>query len=92
MDYDMTTNHIKSLIDNNCLDEAIHLLSHRIERNKEDDEAYYLMGNVYRKQGNMKMAMFYYTSATEINAHSPATEAYRVLLDIRNFINPDYNP
>ena len=52
MDYDMTTNHIKSLIDNNCLDEAIHLLSHRIETNKEDDEAYYLMGNVYRKQGN----------------------------------------
>ena len=79
MDYDMTTNHIKSLIDNNCLDEAIHLLSHRIETNKEDDEAYYLMGNVYRKQGNMKMAMFYYTSATEINAHSPAAEAYRVL-------------
>ena len=92
MDSNQTTEYIKSLIEDNRLREAAGLLTQRIEQNGTDDEAYYLLGNVYRKQGNTRQAMYHYLCAAEINADSPAAEAYRVLLEIRNFINPDYNP
>ena len=33
-----------------------------------------------------------YLSATEINPESPAKQAQEVLVDIQNFMNPDFNP
>lgn len=87
-----TTDIIKKLINENRLEEAIELLNQRVERNRKDDEAYYLLGNIYRKKGDWKQATFYYLSATEINPNSPAKQAQEVLIDIQNFMNPDYNP
>ena len=92
MNSKLTTEYIKSLIEANRLDEAKELLSLRLGQNRSDDEAYYLLGNVHRKTGDIKLAMYNYLCAAEINADSPAAEACRVLLEIRNFINPDYNP
>lgn len=83
---------IKNLIAEDRLEEAIELLNHRIEQNEKDDEAYYLLGNIFRKKGNWKQATFYYLSATEINPDSPAKRAQEVLINIQNFMNPDYNP
>lgn len=86
-----TTDIIKDLIAENRLEEAIELLNRRIEQNEKDDEAYYLLGNIFRKKGNWKQATFYYLSATEINPESPAKQAQEVLVDIQNFMNPDFN-
>lgn len=86
------TDKIKDLIAENRLEEATELLNRRIEQNHQDDEAYYLLGNIFRKKGDCKQATFYYLSATEINPNSPAKKAQEVLTDIRDFINPDYNP
>lgn len=83
---------IKDLISGNRLDEAVSLLQERIKENSRDDEAFYLLGNIYRKKGDWKQATFYYMSATEINPGSPAKQAQEALTDIRDFINPDYNP
>ena len=87
-----TTDIIKDLIAENRLEEAIELLNRRIEQNEKYDEAYYLLGNIFRKKGDWKQATFYYLSATEINPESPAKQAQEVLVDIQNFMNPDFNP
>lgn len=87
-----TTKDIRRLINDNRLEEAIGLLQERIGENSLDDEAYYLLGNVYRKMGNGKEATRCYLTAVEINPDSPAGEAYRSLTEIRDFVNPDYNP
>ena len=87
-----TTDIIKDLIVENRLEEAVELLNRRIEQNEKDDEAYYLLGSIFRKKGDWKQATFYYLSATEINPESPAKQAQEVLVDIQNFMNPDFNP
>jgi tetratricopeptide (TPR) repeat protein len=57
------------------------------------DEAYYLRGNAYRKQGDWQQALNNYQCAVEINPLSPAAAARRMLLDILNFYNKEiYNP
>ena len=53
-----TTDIIKDLIAENRLEEAIELLNRRIEQNEKDDEAYYLLGNIFRKKGNWKQSDF----------------------------------
>lgn len=56
------------------------------------DEAYYLLGNAFRKQGNWQLALNNYQSAIDINSDSPAVEARKSLMDILNFYNKDmYN-
>lgn len=87
-----TTDTIKKLIAEDRLVEAEELLNRRIEQNQQDDEAFYLLGNIFRKKGDWKQATFYYMSALEINPNSPAKHAQKVLVEIQNFVNPDYNP
>ena len=56
------------------------------------DEAYYLLGNAYRKQGNWQQALNNYRYALDINPHSPAAQAHRIVMDILEFYNKDmYN-
>lgn len=56
------------------------------------DEAYYLQGNLCRKKGDWQGALNNYRKASDINPQSPATHAYRSVLDILNYYNKDmYN-
>ena len=83
---------IKKLIDKGELDMAIKQLSQLIETNTAKDELYYLLGNVYRKQGNWQLALNNYLEAIERNPKSPAVQAHQMLMDILNFYNKDmYN-
>lgn len=86
-------NTIKELINRGKADEAIETLNRFIESNPSPgDEAYYLLGNAYRKKGNWQMALNNYLSAIEINPESPAVHAREILMDILNFYNKDmYN-
>ena len=55
--------------------------------------AYYLRGNAYRQQGNVRMALNSYLEAMEIDPNGPAAEAYRHLQELLAFYHKDYyNP
>ena len=51
-----------------------------------------LLGNAYRKTGNIRLALNNYLSAMELNPDSPAVIAHNQLIAILNFYNKDmYN-
>ena len=55
--------------------------------------AYYLRGNAYRQQGNVRMALNSYLESMELDPDGPAAEAYRHLQELLDFYNKDYyNP
>lgn len=86
-------NTIKELINQGHIDQAIRELNAIIDNSSSPgDEAFYLRGNAYRKQGNWQLALNNYLSAIEINPDSPALHAKEMLMDILNFYNKDmYN-
>lgn len=85
-------NFIKQLISEGKTGEAIRLLDERIAGGLVSDETYYLRGNAYLKQGDVRQALNNYLQAMELNPDSPAREAYRMQIDILNFYNKDmYN-
>lgn len=55
--------------------------------------AYYLRGNAYRQQGNVRMALNSYLESMELDPDGPAAEAYRHIQELLDFYNKDYyNP
>jgi tetratricopeptide (TPR) repeat protein len=84
-------NRIKELINQGNIDSAILQLESYIQTDSErKDEAYYLLGNAYRKRGDWATALNHYQSAIDLNPQSPATEARKMAMDIMNFFNQDY--
>lgn len=86
-------NTIKELINQGNVEQAILRLDAVLQTDFPDkDEAYYLLGNAYRKQGNWQQALNNYQRAIELNPESPAGQAYGMAMDILNFYNKDmYN-
>jgi TolA-binding protein len=83
---------IKALIQDDKLDIAATKLKEYISSYPQSDEAYYLLGNLYRKQGNWQLALNNYLEAIDRNPKSPAMQAHTMLMDILNFYNKDmYN-
>ena len=83
---------IKELIKEGKLETAIEQLSQCIQADSTQDEPYYLLGNVHRKQGNWQLALNNYLEAMERNPESPAVQAHQMMMDILNFYNKDmYN-
>ena len=83
---------IKELIKEGKLETAIEQLSQCIQADSTQDEPYYLLGNVYRKQGNWQLALNNYLEAMERNPESPAFQAHQMMMDILNFYTKDmYN-
>jgi tetratricopeptide (TPR) repeat protein len=55
--------------------------------------AYYLRGNAYRQQGNVRMALNSYLESMELDPDGPAAEAYRHLQELLAYYHKDYyNP
>ena len=55
--------------------------------------AYYLRGNAYRQEGNVRMALNSYLESMELDPDGPAAEAYRHIQELLDFYNKDYyNP
>ncbi len=86
-------NGIRELISQGKVEEAIGLLQDVLHSDyPHKDEAYYLLGNAYRKQGNWQQALNHYGQAVELNPQSPALHARRMVMDILEFYNKDmYN-
>ena len=78
-------------------DEALNAASEIIESNGVSKEtlanAYYLRGNAYRQNGNVRMALNSYLESMELDPDGPADEAYRHIQELLDFYNKDYyNP
>lgn len=84
---------IKELISQGETELAIKELDLFLQTSAEHrDQAYYLCGNAWRKQGNWQQALNNYRRAMDINPDSPAKNAYAMVMDILNFYNKDmYN-
>ena len=74
-------NTIKELINQGNVEQAIQQLDEILQTDfPGKDEAYYLRGNAYRKQGNWQQALNNYQYAIDLNPESPAQHAYPELL------------
>ncbi len=81
---------IKALISQGEVDQALARLDqYLLTSSPHRDEAFYLRGNAYRKQGNWQLALNNYRYAMDLNPQSPATQAHRMVMDILNFYNKD---
>lgn len=81
---------VRNLIKEGHTQEAILQLNKLISLDPDTAaEAYYLLGNAYRKEGNWQYALNNYQEAICLNPESPAQEAYRMVMDILNFYNKD---
>lgn len=85
--------HIKQLITEGKTVEAIKQLDDVIESSTlPNDYLYYLRGNAFRKRNDWPSAINNYLKAMELNPNSPASEAYKIAIDIQDFYNKDmYN-
>ncbi len=83
---------IKKKIEKGEHEPALESLAIIIEENPDEDNAYYLRGNIYRKQQDWQNAINNYTMAIELNPESPAVGARKMCIEILNFFNTDlYN-
>jgi len=80
---------IKQLLITGETDKAISLLIDFIDKNPSSDEAFFLLGNAYRKKENWELALNNYRQAMDLNPDSPAKHAYKMVIDILNFYNKD---
>lgn len=83
---------IDKMIQGGAINEAIDNLKEMLSSTK-DDQAFYLLGNAYRKKGDFQNALNNYLEAIAINPQSPASEAHQMLMNILEFYHKDlYNP
>lgn len=88
-----TLKEIKNIIDNNEIERAIALLNEIIEQDVNCEEAYFMLGNAYRKLGDWKGAISNYCKAKELNPSGDGAKAYEATIEIMNFYDIDrYNP
>ncbi len=83
---------IKQMITRGETREALDLLQAHLAQCPDDDEAWYLRGNAYRKLGETRLALNSYLEAMARNPESPAKTAYDMMIRILDFYNKDmYN-
>lgn len=83
---------IKKMIADGEVEEVISLLDGYLAHHPQSDEAYFLRGNAYSKQGDFRQALNNYLRAMELNPESPAKQAHALLMKIMEFYNKDmYN-
>ena len=92
-----TIQEIKEMLSRSEGQEALEAANEIVESKGVSNEmlanAYYLRGNAYRQQGNVRMALNSYLESMELDPDGPAAEAYRHLQELLDFYNKDYyNP
>jgi tetratricopeptide (TPR) repeat protein len=92
-----TIQEIKAMLSRSEGDAALEAANEIVENKGTSKEtlaqAYYLRGNAYRQNGNIRMALNSYLESMELDPDGPAAEAYRHLQELLDFYNKDYyNP
>lgn len=76
-----------------ALDAANEIVENKATGKDTLAQAYYLRGNAYRQQGNVRMALNSYLEAMDLDPDGPAAEAYRHLQELLAYYHKDYyNP
>lgn len=76
-----------------ALDAASEIIDSKDVNRETLANAYYLRGNAYRQNGNVRMALNSYLESMELDPDGPAAEAYRHIQELLDFYNKDYyNP
>ena len=64
-----------------------------LSKDDKNDMAWYLKGNIFKKQEQWQDAINCYTQAISLNPKNPATTMRRICIDILNFYDKTmYNP
>lgn len=79
----------KILLDKGLWNEAVEVLTSYIKDYPDSDEAYFLLGNAYRKKEDWQSALNNYQKAIDLNEESPARHAYKATTEILEFYNKD---
>jgi tetratricopeptide (TPR) repeat protein len=92
-----TIQEIKDMLSRSEGQEALNAASEIIESNGVSKEtlanAYYLRGNAYRQNGDVRMALNSYLESMDLDPDGPAAEAYRHLQELLAYYHKDYyNP
>jgi tetratricopeptide (TPR) repeat protein len=92
-----TIQEIKDMLSRSEGDEALTAANEIVESKGVSREtlanAYYLRGNAYRQNGNVRMALNSYLESMELDPDGPAAEAYRHLQELLAYYHKDYyNP
>jgi len=92
-----TIQEIKEMLSRSEGEQALNAANEIVENKGVSREmlanAYYLRGNAYRQQGNVRMALNSYLESMDLDPDGPAAEAYRHLQELLDFYNKDYyNP
>ena len=92
-----TIQEIKDMLSRSEGEQALQAANEIVENKTVSREtlanAYYLRGNAYRQQGNVRMALNSYLESMDLEPDGPAAEAYRHVQELLDFYNKDYyNP
>ncbi len=92
-----TIQEIKDMLSRSEGQEALSAANEIVENTAAGKEtlamAYYMRGNAYRQQGNIRLALNSYLESMDLDPDGPAAEAYRHLQELLDFYNKDYyNP
>ena len=92
-----TIQEIKEMLSRSEGEQALNAANEIVENKEVSTDtlanAYYLRGNAYRQQGNVRMALNSYLESMELDPDGPAAEAYRHIQELLDFYNKDYyNP
>ncbi len=83
---------IQQIIEKGDLAKAKSLLDEYIAKNKNDDKAYFLLGNIYRRSEDWQNTINSFQKAIDINPESPAVAAKENIYKILNFFDKNlYN-
>ncbi len=64
-------------------------LENYVDSYPDSDEAYFLLGNAYRRMENWEFALNAYQMAMDINPNSSAKLAYEAIQEVLAFYNKD---
>ena len=92
-----TIQEIKDMLSHSEGEQALNAANEIVENKGVSKEtlanAYYLRGNAYRQQGNVRLALNSYLESMELDPDGPAAEAYRHLQELLAYYHKDYyNP
>ncbi len=89
-----TIQEIKDMLSRCEGQEAINALNEMVAGSTASREtlatAYYLRGNAYHQQGDIRMALNSYLESMELDPDGPAAEAYRHVQELLAFYHKDY--
>ena len=85
----MELSELKNALHDGDVADVVSQLEAYVSSHKESAEAYFLLGNAYRKMENWEMALNNYQISMDLDPDGPATLAYNATIEVLEFFNKD---